>query len=189
MLYHAVAVLSYRSKHGEPPRNSSISYKRQGLSSSQILSALSNGKHSYIIMFHFVPYAASLSLSVAYREMRHSKIPIQRAHARDRFQSCCGIPQRLSGSFLSAFTMAQMSTATLQELDRVLSSVARVEQQSLGVQNPCTGGSKRHSINENSGATARVAVEQGMVFKFKLEEDDTENYQVILSTRVTWVET
>lgn len=146
-------VLAHRSKHAIAPRLSSSSYIRQALSSSIILYLLSKDTATSIISAPFIPYAASLSLSVSYREMRHSKIASQRARARGQFQACCDILERLSVSYCSAVNMAQMGKATLQELDRVLSSVWNEKHR------PSTARDSQDSRKRKRG-TSRLRVEE-----------------------------
>jgi hypothetical protein len=82
--------------------------------------------HEYchqLVLFPFVPYAVSLSLSVNYREMRRSKIPMFRARARIAFEANCGILKQLGKIFWTAAVMAEMGSKTLEEVDRVYSQV------------------------------------------------------------------
>ena len=121
-------MLSYRSKDWESPQRSSPSYLRQSLASSHVSSTSSHEVRDQLILFPFVPYAFSLSLSVAYREMRHNKIPMSRARARTQFQNNCESLGQLGEVFTSASTMAEMGRSTLKEMDRVFSVVAVSEQ-------------------------------------------------------------
>lgn len=123
-MYHAVAILSCRSRSFEEPQRSSTSYIRQSLSAAQIISIVDQEFRDQLSFFPFVPYAVSLSLSVAYREMRHSKIPMYRARARLKLQNICNILQSLGEIFWSASTLGDMGQATIREMDRVYSAVA-----------------------------------------------------------------
>jgi hypothetical protein len=69
----------------------------------------------------------SLSLSIAYREMRHNKVPLHRARARNQFQTICDTLSELGGVFWSAYSTAEMGKKMLQEMDRVFSAVAASE--------------------------------------------------------------
>lgn len=93
-----------------------------------------------LIMFPFVPYAVSLSLSIAYCEMRHSKAPMYRGRARDHFKANCEVLQRLGEAFWSASTIAAMGNSILEEMDRVYSTVADAHLRS----------SRRDSVERNS---------------------------------------
>jgi hypothetical protein len=76
-----------------------------------------------------VPYAVSLSLSVAYRELRHSKVPMYRARARSQLQANCVLLQELGEIFWSASAMAEMGEQTVREMDRVVYSMTNPQQQ------------------------------------------------------------
>lgn len=129
--YHAVAMLSYRSKTWDNPQRSSPSYIRQSLASSHISSTTIKEVRDQLVLFPFIPYAFSLSLSVAYREMRHNKMPMSRARARTQFQNNCEVLNRLGDIFWSASVMAEMGKSTLKEMDRVYSVVAVSGQRKL----------------------------------------------------------
>lgn len=71
----------------------------------------------------------SLAMSIAYREMRHSKLTIQRTRSRIQFQTLCDALTRLKGIFWSASAMADMGKKLLKEMDRVVSTVSTSEKQ------------------------------------------------------------
>jgi hypothetical protein len=126
-LYHAVAILSCRSRTWADPRRSSTSYLRQSLSTLSLSSTVGRELHDQLVLFPFIPYAISLSLSIAYREMRHSKVPLHRARARAQFQTICDMLSGLEGVFWSASTTAEMGRKMIREMDRVFSTVAASE--------------------------------------------------------------
>lgn len=121
-------MLSCHSKIGEPPNHSSPAYVRQSRSASQVTSIFSQEGWGQLVLLPFVPYAVSLSLRVAYREMRSTKIPLYRGRARAQLQENCTILERLGETFSSASTMAEMGISTLQEMDRVYSAVKESRQ-------------------------------------------------------------
>jgi hypothetical protein len=127
-MYHAVAILSCRSRSFEEPQRSSTSYIRQSLSAAEITSIVDQEFRDQLSLFPFVPCAVSLSLSVAYREMRHSKIPMYRARARLKLQNICDLLQSLGQIFWSASMLGDMGQATIREMDRVYSTVANSQQ-------------------------------------------------------------
>jgi hypothetical protein len=143
ILYHAVAILSCRSKSDKSPVRPSKSYSRQSFSADQITKMIGHDFHDQLILLPFVPYAASLSLSLAYREMRHSKLAMYRARARAQLQKNCQVLEELGKIFWSASIMADMGKSTLKELDRVHSAVTDSQRRKSHV---------RHDA-ETSGAT------------------------------------
>jgi hypothetical protein len=90
-------------------------------------STIAHELQDHLALFQFVPYAMSLSVSIAYREMRHNKIPLHRARARIQFQTICDVLSDLAGVFWSASTTADMGKKLLKEMDRVVSAVVATE--------------------------------------------------------------
>lgn len=63
-------------------------------------------------------------MSIAYREMRHSKLPTHRAQSQAQFQTLCDALCELEGAFWSASTTSHMGKKLLGEIDRVLITVS-----------------------------------------------------------------
>lgn len=105
-------------------QRSSAPYIRQSLSTSTLSSTIGRELHDQLVLFPFVPYALSLSLSIAYREMRHGKIPLHRARARAQFQTICDALSDLRDVYQSAATTAELGKKLLKEMDRVVYTVA-----------------------------------------------------------------
>jgi hypothetical protein len=120
-------MLSFRTKTSEDWQRSSLAYIRQSLASLRVSSGTNDEVLHQLVLFPFVPYAVSLSLSVAYRVMRHSKVSIYRARARSDIQSNCVILSKLGDFFWSAATMATMGQLTIKEMDRVAAVVTSSE--------------------------------------------------------------
>ncbi|KAG4439878.1 hypothetical protein IFR05_004654 [Cadophora sp. M221] len=131
VLYHAIAILSCRTKSWVDPERSSTAFLRQSLSTSILSSTFSRAPQDQLVLFPFVPYSMSLSMSIAYREMRHSKLPIHRTRSRSQFQTICDALSGLEGIFWSASTTAEMGKKLLKEIDRVFSSVSSSENMRL----------------------------------------------------------
>ncbi|KAH8647557.1 hypothetical protein BGZ60DRAFT_570332 [Tricladium varicosporioides] len=123
ILYHAVMILSCRSKSWTDPPRSSNSYIRQGLSALTLSSTIGHELQDQIVLFPFVPYAVSLALSVFYRELRYGKIPSHRPRCRVQFQTICDALAELKIVFRSAATTADMGKKLLKEMDRVVSTM------------------------------------------------------------------
>lgn len=69
----------------------------------------------------------SLAMSIAYREMRHSKLALHRTRSRVQFQTLCDALSGLEGIFWSASTTSDMGKKLLKEMDRVVSTVSASE--------------------------------------------------------------
>jgi hypothetical protein len=64
---------------------------------------------------------------MAYREMRHSKLPLHRARSRAQFQTLCDALSELKGVFWSASNTSEMGKKLLKEIDRVVTAVSSYE--------------------------------------------------------------
>ena len=139
-LYHAVAMLSCRSRSSERTSRSSASYIRQSFSAGRVTSIVKDEFLDQLILFPFVPYAVSLSLSIAYREMRHNKVPMYRARAQLDLGTNCRLLEELGKIFWSASVMADMGKLTLRDLDKVYSSVTDAQRRAHqnGIHDPTT---------------------------------------------------
>jgi hypothetical protein len=104
-----------------------MSYLRQSLSTSILSSTVIRELRDQLTLFPFIPYAMSLSMSIVYREMRHSRLPLHRARSRAQFQILCDALSELSGIFWSASTTADMGKKLLKEMDRVVSAASASE--------------------------------------------------------------
>jgi hypothetical protein len=72
-----------------------------------------------------VPYAVSLALSVEYRKMRHTRLPMFRARARSAFKSNCDLLRRFGDVFWSARVVAGLGERVLKEMERAANSIAQ----------------------------------------------------------------
>lgn len=72
----------------------------------------------------FVPYAVALSLSVVYLKMRHSKIPMYRFRAKQRFREIVGLLQSMGELYTSARVNAGLGLAILREMDKTAKELA-----------------------------------------------------------------
>ena len=128
VLYHAVSILSCRAPVWSDPPKSSKSYLRQIISTSVLSSTVGKELRNHIVLFPFVPYALSLSLSIAYREMRYGQVALSRSRARTQFQDIYDTISELDDVYRSASTTARRSKKLLAEMDRVASTVSNQEQ-------------------------------------------------------------
>lgn len=71
----------------------------------------------------FVPYAVSLALSVEYRKMRHSRLPMFRARAMKSFKRNSQLLRRYGDYFWSANVLAGLSERVLREMERAATTL------------------------------------------------------------------
>lgn len=71
-----------------------------------------------ITVVPFVPYALALSLSVSYRKMRYSKIPLYRLRGKTRFKEVVALLRKLGETFTCARVNAGLGEAILHEMDK-----------------------------------------------------------------------
>lgn len=130
VLYHAICVLSVRMprhRFRTAPECDTLpcpSYQhlppsgvnaRRSHSADRILDIIRDYKLSPM---PFVPYALTLSLSVAYRKWRFSRLPMFRARGGADFKRVLPVLQEMGGIWNSARLNAQLGQAVMLKLDR-----------------------------------------------------------------------
>lgn len=115
-LYHAIVILSCRAPSLTPTTPHVT--PRESLSALSIASSVSE---SYERISHtpFVPYAVSLALRTAYREMRGSAVPTVRARCFRQLQETCLILGRFTGMYRPAGVLVDIVDGLAREVDRV----------------------------------------------------------------------
>ncbi|KAI9643853.1 hypothetical protein NHQ30_007204 [Ciborinia camelliae] len=103
-----------------------------------------------LVLFPFVPYALSLSLSIAYREMRHNKLPVHRMRARGQFQASCRLLEGLEGKYWTAANAANMGKKMLREIDRVFSTVSSENKSTAPQQDVNSNTDNNLAVNDHS---------------------------------------
>ena len=73
----------------------------------------------------FVPYAVSLALSVEYRKMRHSRLPMFRARAMSAFRRNCAMLRKFGDHFWGANVVAGLGERVLREMERAATALTR----------------------------------------------------------------
>lgn len=139
VFYHAVSVLSCRESSSAPAPSTPTTTTghlphptinaRRSLSADRIIdnviSSLSSPSSSdSIFIMPFVPYAVALSLSVVYLKMRHSKIPMYRFRAKQRFREIVGLLQNMGELYTSARVNAGLGLAILREMEKTAKELA-----------------------------------------------------------------
>ena len=153
IFYHSISIISHRSHIWAEPKRSAPSYLRQALSTSILSSTTPHELQDQLVLFPFVPYAISLSLSIAYREMRHNKLPVHRMRARAHFQASCRLLEGLEGKYCTAANAANMGKKMLREIDRVFSTVSSEHKTTASHQDVNSNTDNSLSVNHNTSTT------------------------------------
>ncbi|OLN87749.1 hypothetical protein CCHL11_05664 [Colletotrichum chlorophyti] len=128
VFYHAVIILSCRLSRPGPAAQYASSIPpasanaRRSLAAERISSAI---RRDHLSPVPLVPYALSLALSVEYRKMRHSALPMFRARARSAFKSNSELMKRFGDVFWSARVVAGLGERILREMERAATSLAQ----------------------------------------------------------------
>ncbi|OHF02111.1 fungal specific transcription factor, partial [Colletotrichum orchidophilum] len=128
VFYHAVIILSCRLSRPGPSAQYASSVPppsanaRRSLAAERISSAI---RRDHLSPVPLVPYALSLALSVEYRKMRHSALPMFRARARSAFKSNSELMKRFGDVFWSARVVAGLGERILREMERAANSLAQ----------------------------------------------------------------
>ena len=115
LFYNAIAILACRA--GNP---STASYKRRVSAAARIQEITNAETESPIPGLPLLPYAVSLSLTVAYRVSRNSRPGSERNGAQADLTSRCEILERLSRRWYQAEAMANVGRKALRSLERPL---------------------------------------------------------------------
>jgi hypothetical protein len=111
-------MLSCRVKSLHEPATSSAAFLRQSLSAIKVTSLVSEGLDTFLSNLPFIPYAISLSLRVAYRDMRTSRSSMLRDRAKTQLLANSKILHRLDGIFGSVAALANMAEQSIHEMDK-----------------------------------------------------------------------
>lgn len=123
--YHAVIILSCRlPRPGTAPAASTLpppsANARRSLAAERIACAV---PRDCLSPGPFIPYAVSLALSVEYRKMRHSRLPMFRARAMNSFRRNCELLRRYGNHFWSANVVAGLGERVLREMERAANTL------------------------------------------------------------------
>lgn len=125
--YHAVIILSCRlprpgtrtAASTLPPPSANA---RRSLAAERIACAVQRDNLSPV---PFIPYAVSLALSVEYRKMRHSRLPMFRARAMQAFRRNCEMLRDFGDYFWSASVVAGLGERVLKEMERAATTLTK----------------------------------------------------------------
>lgn len=125
--YHAVIILSCRlprpgtiiAASTLPPPSANA---RRSLAAERIACAV---ERDCLSSLPFIPYAVSLALSVEYRKMRHSRLPMFRTRAMNAFKRNCDLLRSYSEHYWSARVVAGLGDGVLREMERAANTLAK----------------------------------------------------------------
>lgn len=128
--YHAVIILSCRlprpgTKSAASTLPPASANARRSLAAERIACAVPRDCLSPV---PFVPYAVSLALSVEYRKMRHSRLPMFRARAMNAFKRNCEMLRNFGDYFWSANVVAGLGERVLKEMERAATTLTTTKE-------------------------------------------------------------
>ncbi|KAL1846026.1 hypothetical protein VTK73DRAFT_377 [Phialemonium thermophilum] len=133
ILYHAICVLSVRRtpslSTALPPSRERAHLLDHSFNTLRSLSAdriVQVVRAEDISMMPWIPYAVSVSLSVSYRKMRYTLIPMYRARARNAFRDTVSLLEKLGRVYWSARVNAQLGDSILREMERTANHLTEV---------------------------------------------------------------
>lgn len=127
ILYQSVAILSTQSTDDatSSPVASSTTNSRKSLAADRITSIIDEEFAGQLSYMPFIPYGATLSLSVSYRNMRHSKVPMFRNRGTQAFRKNTLLLKSMNDMFWKSKTMVSMAEQVLHEMDKTAASLAQ----------------------------------------------------------------
>ncbi|KAF7554180.1 hypothetical protein G7046_g6891 [Stylonectria norvegica] len=125
--YHAIIILSCRlprpgtlsAASTLPPPSANA---RRSLAADRIACAV---PRDHLSPVPFVPYAVCLALSVEYRKMRHSRLPMFRARAMHAFRRNCEMLREFGDYSWSANVVAGLGERVLKEMERAATTLTK----------------------------------------------------------------
>ncbi|OJD28688.1 fungal specific transcription factor [Diplodia corticola] len=118
LFYHAVAMLSHKSRSITDPVRSTPSFVRQSLSAVRVISILSHEFPDDLPPLPMVPYTLALAMSVAYRQYRRSKLQGHKNRAKEDLKTCCSLLNKLRATWWCAGCMADLGAAALSKAEK-----------------------------------------------------------------------
>ncbi|KAI0802882.1 hypothetical protein GGR55DRAFT_401472 [Xylaria sp. FL0064] len=175
IFYHSVAILSTQSPADvassalpNPATNS-----RRSLAADRITSIVGEEFSGQLSYMPFIPYALSLSLSVSYRKMRHSKVPMYRTRGKQAFRKNLLLLKSMDDMFWKSKTMVAMAEQVLNEMDKTVASLAQ--------ENGLTDPSKRvESVPQ--GERPAVQPEENRTLDVSQNATDAGNERMLFDT-------
>lgn len=117
LLYHAVTILSCRSRKDLAKPGGLVPSARQNLSAAQIVAILEEEVpgSNRLPLLPYVPYAVSLSVSTCYRQIRHTRVLSFKIRSRKLVLQNLRHLKNMSEYYWSAAVMAELARKSLVE--------------------------------------------------------------------------
>ncbi|KAI0179624.1 hypothetical protein GGR52DRAFT_206664 [Hypoxylon sp. FL1284] len=127
IFYHSVAILSSQSpsENGSTALPAPATNSRRSLAADRITSIVGHEYLGQLSYLPIIPYGVSLSLSVSYRKMRHSNIPMFRSRGKQAFIANTSLLKSLDDTFWTAKTMVTMAEQVLREMNKAVASITQ----------------------------------------------------------------
>ncbi|KAJ5804267.1 transcriptional regulator family: Fungal Specific TF [Penicillium psychrosexuale] len=116
LYYHSVAILSCRYKPTENIDSTRLSSVRQGLAAVRIHSIVASECADDLPPLPIVPYSVTLSMGVAYRQLRSSRLITHLDRAKASLEACRSVLETLSPYWYSAEAMARLGQKALHQI-------------------------------------------------------------------------
>lgn len=124
LFYNCAAMCSHKARPITEPIPSSPSYVRKGLSTVRVIQILAEESPDNLPPLPVLPWALSLAVANAYRQLRQSRVPTHRSRAKLELQKCCELLERLRTTWWSAGRMADLGRAALKKASKASSSMS-----------------------------------------------------------------
>ncbi|KAJ2892327.1 hypothetical protein MKZ38_009998 [Zalerion maritima] len=128
VFYNAVIILSCRlpspGRDGRGAVPIPAASCRRSLAAERITFVVAKEFKGRLSPLPIVPYSVSLALSVAYRKMRYTKVPMYYTRSKGLFATNCGLLRSLGDLFWSAKVLAALGDRVLKEMEKAMSSIA-----------------------------------------------------------------
>ncbi|KAI0475708.1 hypothetical protein GGR56DRAFT_526224 [Xylariaceae sp. FL0804] len=127
VFYHSVAILSSQTPADVVSASlpSPATNSRRSLSADRITSIVGGEFAGQLCYMPLIPYGVSLSLSVSYRKMRHSWIPMFQKRGRQAFRANTRLLKSMNDTFWTARAMVAMAEQVSQEMDKAEATLAQ----------------------------------------------------------------
>lgn len=133
LFYHSVAILSHRARSDRPSSNSTASYVRRNLSALEVVFIVEEYGKRDLVPLPIIPYALSLSLSVAFIQLRNSKQELHQKRASSTLEKCCTLLENQSAAWWSAGPMALLGRRALQECKSSFATRNTIKRSGVGL--------------------------------------------------------